>query len=82
MSPNKYKTHWYSREESNTVGKDYPKTNMETNELKGFLLKPELTRTSDNMSSLLSSIMQWRLLFKVQKSISQIVLGREMSPKI
>lgn len=54
MSPNKYKTHWYSREESNTVGKDYPKTNMETNELKGFLFKPELTRTSDNMSSLFS----------------------------
>ena len=41
MSSNEYKTHWYLREESSTTGKDHPKTNMETNELKYFLLKPK-----------------------------------------
>ena len=51
MSPNEYKTHWYLREESSTTRKDHPKTNMETNELKYFLLKPKPIRTSDNISS-------------------------------
>ena len=51
MSSNEYKTPWYSREESNSTRKGHPKTNMETNELKYFLLKPKPIRTSDNMSS-------------------------------
>ena len=51
MSSNEYKTHWYTREESSITRKDHPKTNMETNELKYFLLKPKPIRTSDNMRS-------------------------------
>ena len=51
MSSNEYKTHWYLREESSITRKDHPKTNMETNELKYFLLKPKPVRTSDNIRS-------------------------------
>ena len=58
MSSNEYKTHWYSREESSSTRKGHPKTNMETIELKYFLLKPKPIRTSDNMSSPFSKQME------------------------
>ena len=81
VSPNKEKIHMYSREERGTIGKDFPKINMETNEPKAFLLKPEVPRTSNNTSPPFF-FQCYPMEIVVQSIEKQSMLGRALVPKV